>query len=197
MIYGIPRQGLADELRQPFPPTWARRQNTTLTQDEITHLEERARFIRLETIRLISIAKVGHYSSAFSAAELLATLYYNTMRIRRDESSWLDRDRFLMGKGHAAVALFRFSRISASSRRRGSTSIRAWAVATAGLMPFVATFASFLALLCCEQIRMDVAYCAQPVRLIGHYAGISLGFYGTSHHATEDLAIMHSIAARP
>ncbi len=65
---------------------------------------------------------------------------------------------------------------------------------TVGVMPYVATFASFLALLCCEQIRMDVAYCARPVRLIGHHAGISLGFYGTSHHATEDLAIMRSIA---
>ncbi|PFH11639.1 transketolase [Collimonas sp. PA-H2] len=67
-------------------------------------------------------------------------------------------------------------------------------MATAGGMPFVATFASFLALLCCEQIRMDIAYCQLPVRLIGHHAGISLGFYGTSHHATEDLAIMRSIA---
>jgi transketolase len=67
-------------------------------------------------------------------------------------------------------------------------------LATTGLKPYVATFASFLALLCCEQIRMDIAYCAQPVRLIGHHAGISLGFYGTSHHATEDLAIMRSIA---
>lgn len=67
-------------------------------------------------------------------------------------------------------------------------------MATTGVMPFVATFASFLALLCCEQIRMDVAYGAQPVRLIGHHTGISLGFYGTSHHATEDIAIMRSIA---
>ncbi|TPJ69127.1 transketolase C-terminal domain-containing protein [Mesorhizobium sp. B2-7-1] len=67
-------------------------------------------------------------------------------------------------------------------------------MATTGVMPYVATFASFLALLCCEQIRMDVAYCAQPVRLIGHHTGISLGFYGTSHHATEDIAIMRSIA---
>lgn len=67
-------------------------------------------------------------------------------------------------------------------------------MATTGAMPFVATFASFLALLCCEQIRTDVAYSALPVRLIGHHAGISLGFYGTSHHATEDLAIMRSIA---
>jgi transketolase len=67
-------------------------------------------------------------------------------------------------------------------------------MAAAGMKPYVATFASFLALLCCEQIRMDVAYCGLPVRLIGHHAGISLGFYGTSHHATEDLAIMRSIA---
>lgn len=67
-------------------------------------------------------------------------------------------------------------------------------MASTGVMPFVATFASFLALLCCEQIRTDVAYSALPVRLIGHHAGISLGFYGTSHHATEDLAIMRSIA---
>ncbi|MBM0224307.1 transketolase family protein [Micromonospora sp. ATA51] len=67
-------------------------------------------------------------------------------------------------------------------------------LATTGLLPYTATFASFLALLCCEQIRTDVAYCNQPVRLIGHHAGISLGFYGTSHHATEDLAIMRSMA---
>jgi transketolase len=67
-------------------------------------------------------------------------------------------------------------------------------MATTGVIPYVATFASFLALLCCEQIRMDVAYCRQPVRLIGHHTGISLGFYGTSHHATEDIAIMRSLA---
>lgn len=67
-------------------------------------------------------------------------------------------------------------------------------MAAVGMKPYVATFASFLALLCCEQIRMDVAYSRLPVRLIGHHAGISLGFYGTSHHATEDLAIARSIA---
>lgn len=67
-------------------------------------------------------------------------------------------------------------------------------MAACGQTPYVATFASFLALLCCEQIRMDVAYSQLPVRLVGHHAGISLGFYGTSHHATEDLAIMRSIA---
>jgi transketolase len=67
-------------------------------------------------------------------------------------------------------------------------------LATTGHTPFIATFASFLGLLCCEQIRMDIAYCAQPVRLIGHHTGISMGFYGTSHHATEDISTMRAIA---
>lgn len=67
-------------------------------------------------------------------------------------------------------------------------------LATTGLTPFVATFASFMGLLTCEQIRMDIAYCALPVRLVGHHTGISMGFYGTSHHATEDIGTMRSIA---
>lgn len=72
---------------------------------EVAHLRERARFVRLETIRLIEIAKVGHYSSVFSAAEIFAALYYDVMRITADPKD-PGRDRFLMGKGHAAVGLF-------------------------------------------------------------------------------------------
>lgn len=77
-----------------------------LTDAHLAHLRERALFVRLETLRLIEIAKVGHYASAFSAAEIFATLYYDTMRLRRGEPAWPDRDRFLMGKGHAAVGLY-------------------------------------------------------------------------------------------
>lgn len=80
--------------------------NTELGPEQIARLEERAQFVRLETIRLISIAKVGHYSSVFSCAEIFSSLYYDVMDIRRGEPNWPDRDRFLMGKGHAAVGLF-------------------------------------------------------------------------------------------
>lgn len=72
----------------------------------VERLEERARFIRREVIRLISIAKVGHYASAFSCADILATLYYGVMRLREGKPRWADRDRFMFGKGHAAVALY-------------------------------------------------------------------------------------------
>jgi transketolase len=77
-----------------------------LTAAERARLAERALFVRLETLRLIGLAKVGHYTSALSCAEIFATLYYDTMRLRRGEPAWPDRDRFLMGKGHAAVGLY-------------------------------------------------------------------------------------------
>jgi transketolase len=74
--------------------------------DTIALIEEKARFSRAETVRLIQIAKVGHFASSFSCAEILATLYYGVMRLRRGEPEWPDRDRFLFGKGHAAAALY-------------------------------------------------------------------------------------------
>ena len=74
--------------------------------DTIALIEEKARFARAETVRLIQIAKVGHFASSFSCAEILATLYYGVMRLRRGEPDWPDRDRFLFGKGHAAAALY-------------------------------------------------------------------------------------------
>lgn len=81
--------------------------SSTLTaQERALLLENRACFVRTETIRLIEIAKVGHYSSVFSAAEIFATLYYSVMRLDPHDPSAPDRDRFLMGKGHAAVGLF-------------------------------------------------------------------------------------------
>ncbi len=67
-------------------------------------------------------------------------------------------------------------------------------MASAGLMPFAATFAAYVALLACEQIRTDCAYPGLPVRVLGHHSGMSLGFYGTSHHSLEDLGIMRTIA---
>ncbi len=67
-------------------------------------------------------------------------------------------------------------------------------MAAAGLLPYVATYASFIGLLCAEQIRTDVCYPRLPVRVLAHHAGITMGFYGSSHHATEDLAIMRSFA---
>lgn len=77
-----------------------------VTERKLKRLRDRAQYVRLEAIRLIEIAKVGHYTSVFSCAEILAALFYDVLSLRRGEPHWPDRDRFLLGKGHAAVGLF-------------------------------------------------------------------------------------------
>lgn len=69
-------------------------------------LQRRADWIRLETIRLVEIARSGHYSSVFSCAEMFAVLYYSTLRLKPTEPRWAERDRFLLGKGHAAIGQY-------------------------------------------------------------------------------------------
>jgi transketolase len=69
-------------------------------------LLRRADWIRLQTVDLVAQAGLGHYSSTFSCAELLATLYYRALRLRPDEPGWDNRDRFLLGKGHVATGLW-------------------------------------------------------------------------------------------
>lgn len=71
----------------------------------IETLRERARFIRTETVRLITIAKSGHYTSIFSAAEILSVLYYHVMQLQ-DDPNWADRDRLILSKGHVAVGVY-------------------------------------------------------------------------------------------
>jgi len=67
-------------------------------------------------------------------------------------------------------------------------------MAACGFVPYVATFASFCAILGAEQIRTDCAYPRMPVRVIGTHSGMSMGFYGSSHHALEDLGMLRVMA---
>ena len=49
-------------------------------------------------------ANVGHIGSALSIADIIATLYGGVLRI--DDPDDPDRDRFVLSKGHAALALY-------------------------------------------------------------------------------------------
>lgn len=69
-------------------------------------LRDKARMIRRETVKLTDICGSGHYGSAFSMAELVAALYYEFLHVDPANPQWPDRDRFTMGKGHAAIGLY-------------------------------------------------------------------------------------------
>ncbi|HNQ86168.1 MAG TPA: transketolase family protein [Deltaproteobacteria bacterium] len=67
-------------------------------------------------------------------------------------------------------------------------------LAMAGLKPVVSTFAVFTSLRCAEQVRTDICYQNLNVKIIATHAGISFGQAGSTHHCTEDLAVMRSFA---
>jgi transketolase len=67
-------------------------------------------------------------------------------------------------------------------------------LALAGFKPVVSTFAAFASLRCAEQVRTDICYQNLGVKIIATHAGISFGQAGSTHHCTEDIAVMRSFA---
>ena len=49
-------------------------------------------------------ANVGHIGSALSVADIIAALYANVLKVQSADDN--DRDRFILSKGHAALALY-------------------------------------------------------------------------------------------
>ena len=74
--------------------------------NKVELIKEKAKMSRLETIRLISYAKSGHYGSSFSSSEIFSTLYYHVLNYDPKNPQWKSRDRFVMGKGHSAVGVY-------------------------------------------------------------------------------------------
>lgn len=66
-------------------------------------------------------------------------------------------------------------------------------LAASGCIPFVLQIGAFSALKCAEQIRTDLAYTELPVRILSGWSGLSMAYFGTSHHAIEDIAITRAI----
>lgn len=66
-------------------------------------------------------------------------------------------------------------------------------LSTMGLVPFVSSFAMFLAERPFEQIRNIIAYPQCNVKLCATHGGISVGEDGATHQALEDIALMRTL----
>ncbi|WP_424768179.1 transketolase family protein [Paenibacillus sp. sgz302251] len=66
-------------------------------------------------------------------------------------------------------------------------------LAHSGKKPFVTSPACFLSMRSIEQIKVDVAYSATNVKLVGISGGVSYGALGMSHHSVQDLAVTRAI----
>ena len=66
-------------------------------------------------------------------------------------------------------------------------------LASAGKKTFAVSPACFLTARALEQIKNDVAYSDNPVKLVGISAGVSYGALGTTHHSLHDFAVLRAI----
>jgi transketolase len=66
-------------------------------------------------------------------------------------------------------------------------------MASCGLIPWVSSFAAFLATRDLDQVRVVVAQPRLNVKLAAHYSGILTGYTGKTHQVVNDIAIMRSL----
>lgn len=77
-----------------------------MDEKRIRELALLAQELRIKGLEMVRTAHSGHLGGAFSLSEILTVLYFDKMNIRPDEPRWADRDRLVMSKGHATVALY-------------------------------------------------------------------------------------------
>ena len=74
---------------------------------EISYLELVAKDIRFECLEMTVKKKRGHLGGTFSCIDLLVALYYGgILNYDASQPKWTERDRFILSKGHACLALF-------------------------------------------------------------------------------------------
>ncbi len=80
--------------------------STSSSGGDIAAVREAARVMRRDVVTMISQAGSGHPGGSLSAADIVATLYFHTLRHDPAKPDWPERDRFILSKGHAAPVLY-------------------------------------------------------------------------------------------
>ena len=69
-------------------------------------LKEMAKKLRRHVITMTATAGSGHPGGSLSAADAITALYFKVLRHNPENPQWLDRDWFILSKGHAAPILY-------------------------------------------------------------------------------------------
>jgi transketolase len=78
----------------------------SLSAEQAAKLEKTAKKLRYNIVTMIGSGKPGHLGGSCSIADIVAVLYFHKMRHKPQDPTWSDRDRFLLSKGHAALAQY-------------------------------------------------------------------------------------------
>jgi len=79
---------------------------TIFNSRDIGYLEEMARQMRIEIVKMLEKSGSGHTGGSLSAADIVSALYFYKMKHSPDAPGWPGRDRFVLSKGHAAPVLY-------------------------------------------------------------------------------------------
>jgi len=77
-----------------------------MMNSSISELELIARKIRGELVKISNKTHTAHLGSALSCVDILVALYWGTLKTDSKDPLNIDRDRFLLSKGHAATTLY-------------------------------------------------------------------------------------------
>jgi transketolase len=69
-------------------------------------IQEKARLLRVHSMRATTKAGSGHPTSCLSAADLVAALFFHAMKLDTANPHSPETDRFVLSKGHAAPLLY-------------------------------------------------------------------------------------------
>ena len=72
----------------------------------LEQIREKARRLRIESMRATTAAGSGHPTSCLSAAELVAATFFHAMKFDPANPNSIAGDRFVLSKGHAAPVLY-------------------------------------------------------------------------------------------
>lgn len=73
---------------------------------QVEKLRKMASAVRRRDLQTVFGAKLGHVGGEMSATDILVTLYFAVLRVDPARPNDPDRDRFILSKGHSAVALY-------------------------------------------------------------------------------------------
>jgi transketolase len=75
-------------------------------KEKVVFLKEKAKELRKTALTMIHGAQSGHPGGSLSAADFMAALYFDELNINPEEPRWIDRDRFVLSKGHVCPILY-------------------------------------------------------------------------------------------
>lgn len=77
-----------------------------LSNDLVNLVRDNALWIRRRSFQMVYEAQMGHPGGDFSAADILAALYFGVMQYDPAQPAAPGRDRFVMSKGHCTGAFY-------------------------------------------------------------------------------------------